>query len=252
MIVALAGTAYAATKLNSTQKKEVEKISKKYAGKSGAPGAQGPVGPQGSPGVKGDTGSQGGKGDQGLPGLKGADGKSVEVVGEGPELCEKSATVKVPGVTYEIEGSGSENTVCDGAEGSPWAAGGTLPPGATETGAWAAAGNGAKIPAAISFPIQLAQKIAIPNIHLSTEGDFSTVCPNGPNKPAAPPGVLCIYRGEGEEVSEPKVITPDGGEEGETGFAGVILNWKLVNGFISGSYAVTGCDPIPTNPFPCP
>ena len=252
IVMALAGTAYAATKLNSTQKKEVEKISKKYAGKPGAPGAQGPAGSQGSAGVKGDTGAQGLKGDKGDQGIPGTNGKSVEVVGEGPELCEISPTVKVPGVTYEVEGSAIENTVCDGAEGSPWAAGGTLPPGATETGAWAAAGNGAKIPAAISFPVGLAQKIAIPNIHLSTEGDFSAFCANGPNKPVAPPGALCIYRGEGEEVSEPKVLTPDGGEEGETGFGGVIVYWKLVNGFISGSYAVTGCNPVPSEPFPCP
>lgn len=251
-MVALAGTAYAATKLNTTQKKEVEKISKKYAGKPGPPGAQGPVGPQGSVGVKGDAGAQGLKGDKGDQGLLGTNGKSVEVVGEGPELCEISPTVKVPGVAYEIEGSSTENTICDGAEGSPWTAGGTQPPGATETGAWAIAGSGAKIPAAISFPIQLSQKIAIPNIHLSIEGDFSTFCPNGPNGPAAPPGVLCIYRGEGEELSEPKVFTPDGGEEGETGFGEVILYWKLVNGFISGSYAVTGSNPVPTEPFPCP
>ena len=38
LIAALGGTALAAAKLNGTQKKEVEKIAKKYAGKPGAAG----------------------------------------------------------------------------------------------------------------------------------------------------------------------------------------------------------------------
>ncbi len=61
LIFALAGTAFAAAKLNGTQKKEVKKIAKKYAGKrgktgpagaNGAPGAQGPGGPRGPAGAR--------------------------------------------------------------------------------------------------------------------------------------------------------------------------------------------------------
>jgi hypothetical protein len=256
MIVALAGTAYAATKLNSTQKKEVKKIAKEFAGKPGAngapgaPGPQGPAGAKGDTGPKGDTGLKGDKGDQGLPGTN---GKSVEIVGGGPEACEKSPTVKVPGVTYEVEDSGVEKTVCDGAEGSPWTAGGTLPPGATETGTWAVSGNGSKVPAAIPFPIHLAGNIENPHI-LFKGGELAPPECTGPNPnhPNAKPGVLCIYLGPSEGASEPHVSGPDGSGEGEEQLAsppGAILYWKLVNGFATGSYAVTGCG---NAQFPCP
>ncbi len=56
LVMALVGGAYAATKLNGTQKKEVEKIAKKYAGKTGSAGSQGLAGPAGA---KGDTGTNG-------------------------------------------------------------------------------------------------------------------------------------------------------------------------------------------------
>jgi hypothetical protein len=72
LILALGGTALAASgKLTSKQKKEVEKIAKKYAGKPGAPGAPGAVGPQGPGGPKGDTGAQGPQGEEGPQGPQG-------------------------------------------------------------------------------------------------------------------------------------------------------------------------------------
>jgi collagen triple helix repeat protein len=253
IIVALAGTAFAAAKLNGTQKKEVEKIAKKYAGKPGVSGAQGPAGPQGSPGAKGDTGAKGDKGDQGLPGGKGADGKSVEIVGEGPQLCEKSPTEKVPGVTYEIEGSGEENTVCDGAEGSPWAAGGTLPPGATETGAWATMrGEATEAPAPISFSVKLAKPITSAHIHVSGEAGFGTPCAGSADNPQAVPGNLCIYTGEAVAATAPQVWQTAGGGEGAS-VPGAILYWNLGSeGFATGAYAVTGCSTVTGAEFQCP
>jgi hypothetical protein len=72
LVAALSGAAIAAApKLNPTQKKEVTKIAKKYAGKPGATGPAGPQGPAGAPGAKGDAGV---KGDPGTPGAKGATG----------------------------------------------------------------------------------------------------------------------------------------------------------------------------------
>ena len=70
LVFAMLGGAYAATKLNGTQKKEVEKIAKKFQG-SGPAGAQGPAGAKGdngAAGAKGDTGSAGGAGTAGAPG----------------------------------------------------------------------------------------------------------------------------------------------------------------------------------------
>ena len=248
IIVALAGTAYAATKLNGTQKKEVEKIAKKYAGKPGATGVQGLVGPQGSPGAKGDTGSQGGKGDQGLPGSDGVDGKSVEIVAEGSTVCEPNG-----GVIYEVEGSGAESTVCNGAEGSPWTAGGTLPPGATETGAWATMrGEGTEVPTAIEFPVKLAAGLAPAHVYVPGKAGFGTTCTGGPDNPSAPPGTLCVYQGELVGATSPQVWHTGGGAEGASP-PGAILYWNLAaEGFATGSYAVTGCSTVPAAPFQCP
>jgi hypothetical protein len=146
MVLALTGAAFAAKgALTGKQKKEVEKIAKKYAGKPGAAGAAGPAGPQGAAGAAGKDGAQGekgAKGDAGSPGSPGApgapgeDGKSVEAAlsaGGSGEPCEG-----VGGAEYEVEGEPSSAVeICNGEEGSPWTAGGTLPPGATETGYWA-------------------------------------------------------------------------------------------------------------------
>lgn len=245
IVVALAGTAYAATKLNSTQKKEVEKIAKKYAGKPGAPGAQGSAGPQGPPGTKGDTGSQGDKGDQGIPGLKGADGKSVGLVGEGAELCEKSPTEKVPGVAYEIEGSGVEKTICNGAEGSPWTAGGSLPSGATETGNWTLVGtaadtNGVDIP--LSFPIPLNEPLDEAHVHYRSEVDFTTFCKGNGTVPEPVPGNLCVYLTESVNGAVASGIYSSF-EEGEKGALtmGAVLAFSAPTGIAGGggSFAFT-------------
>jgi hypothetical protein len=137
LVLALTGAAFAAAGLSGKQKKEVEKIAKKYAGKPGAPGAEGPAGAAGKDGTigeKGAKGDTGAPGSPGTPGTPGAAGKSPEIVAEGPTLCSGKG-----GVVYEVEGSNDEAEICNGKEGkdgSLWTAGGTLPPGATETGYW--------------------------------------------------------------------------------------------------------------------
>jgi hypothetical protein len=276
LIAALGGTALAAAKLNSTQKKEVEKIAKKYAGKPGAAGAQGPAGAagkdgsNGAAGEKGATGPQGAagpKGDTGAAGSAGAAGKSPKIVEEfavGDEGCEEKG-----GFEYEVPGSGEPAPVCngkegkDGKEGSPWTAKGTLPPGATETGTWATGIGTGEAPAAISFQLPLAKKILGTHVHIPGEAGFTASClggPNNTNRPKAAPGELCIYFGEHPNASVSKVTGPDGvqelndnGEEVSTaGFAGAILFTQLAEGFATGSYAVTGCSEEAGAEFPCP
>ncbi|HEX5594062.1 MAG TPA: collagen-like protein [Solirubrobacterales bacterium] len=73
LIVALAGTAFAAKKVfTKAQEKQIVKIAKKYAGKDGKDGAPGPAGAQGP---KGDTGAKGDTGPAGAPGADGLDGE---------------------------------------------------------------------------------------------------------------------------------------------------------------------------------
>jgi collagen triple helix repeat protein len=123
LIAAVAGGAVAAGGLTSQQEKQVKKIAKKFAGKPGKPGAAGPAGPVGT------SGPAGAKGDKGDPGSSGANGKSVVTSELEPEEggCQEGGTELV------VEGSGNPEAVCNG---EPWTAGGTLPAGATLTGAW--------------------------------------------------------------------------------------------------------------------
>lgn len=103
LIAALGGTAFAAAKLNSTQKKEVEKIAKKYAGKPGATGA---------------AGANGTNGTNGAPGAAGAAGKN----GEGVTVASASVGECANGGTKFSNASGS-GKACNGAPGAPGAAG---------------------------------------------------------------------------------------------------------------------------------
>jgi hypothetical protein len=166
LVAALSGVAIAAAGLNSKQKKEVKKIAKQFAGKDGAPGATGPAGPAGAPGAKGDAGAAG---QDGAPGKEGKEGPQGKEGKEGPQ----------------------------GKEGSPWTAGGVLPSGKTETGAWSV-GIGPKetvMFSDISFNIPLT---AAPKIIYGEEE--TTDCPGTVEDPKAAKGNLCIYIATAEGV----------------------------------------------------
>jgi hypothetical protein len=153
LVLALTGAAFAATDiLTPKEKKEVIKIAKKYAGKPGAEGLAGPVGPPGPQGPMGEKGERGEKGEKGERGEKGEKGEKGE----------------------------------PGLEGSPWTAGGVLPEGKTETGAWFAASPASVVGgtfatfswAPISFTIPLATEIgethALLNDYAEGKGDLTT------------------------------------------------------------------------------
>jgi hypothetical protein len=87
LIAALGGIAVAAgPRLSSTQKKEVTKIAKKFAGKPGATGPAGPQGPAGAAGAKGDAGAPGAKGDKGATGPEGPPGPTETQLPPGQTL----------------------------------------------------------------------------------------------------------------------------------------------------------------------
>lgn len=200
LVAALAGTAIAATGLNGQQKKEVKKIAKQVAkkgpkGPKGATGPTGPAGAPGSPGTKGENGAAGANGATGPAGATGATGATGPTGKNGP-------------------------TGATGTTGSPWTAGGTLPSGATETGAWAY-GKGAssdEVNVALSFPIPLAAALDANHVHFleSVGGEYKEVvfnegtgevetvaspnCTGTAEAPTAAAGHLCIYA----QVSFPK------------------------------------------------
>jgi len=88
-----------------------------------------------------------------------------------------------------------------GQEGSPWTSGGTLPPGKSESGTWAAAvvvgGGTDRVP--ISFGIRLPVP---PDVHVIAKGyegiQHSTECPGSVFQPLAARGNLCVYSAENE------------------------------------------------------
>lgn len=178
LVMALAGGAYAAGGLTKAQEKQVTKIAKKYAGKpgangaNGAPGATGPAGPEGPPGTNGKNGTN---------------GESVKLAAAAESECAEGGT--------KLSVGASSQHICNG---SPWTAGGTLPKGQTEVGAWALA-----VPAenpefhltlarsSISFGIPLS---AAPQAHYLKPGEQETTeCPGTALRPEAKEGQLCVY-----------------------------------------------------------
>lgn len=264
MLVALTGGAFAAAgALNGTQKKEVKKIAQAEAKKFAKAG---PAGAPGAPGAKGDKGDKGDQGSQGVAGKPGTSVGATEVLPGEPE-CEARG-----GALIQKEGAPEAIEVCSGKEGSPWTDGGTLPPGATETGSWAFNGteadtDGIRVP--ISFPIPLAQEF-IKNAHVhfgiaGSGGAFEAggACPTeggltGPGafEPTAMPGELCVYQNEEEGLfgaTFSKIYRYTENLKGATPTGAVLLFEATAPVAIgAGSFAVTGCSEEVGAAIPCP
>ena len=270
LVLAMAGGAYAAAKLSSQEKKEVAKIAKKFAGKAGPVG---PAGPQGPGGANGKDGANGGKGEKGDPGTNGANGTNGKNIVTGTES--PSANCEAGGFWGEVEGQAStKHFACNGTSitntsepkgahcaeggtklegtsttyacnGSPWTAGGSLPSGATETGAWSFAGIGAEgtqlgnlNSAQVSFTIPLSAPLSVSNSHYIPPGEAGTVeptnCPGTVEEPKAAPGQLCVYAKFAQEVAA-QIIEP-------LGTSGALLLFLVSNSKANGggSWAVSG------------
>jgi len=246
LIAALGGTAFAAKGgLTGQQKKEVKAIAKGFQG----------TGPAGAPGANGTNGKDGAPGSAGAPG---APGKSVVLANSAPSSCEEG------GFTYEVQGSGQKNEVCNGEEGlqgdpgptgSPWPAGGTLPPSSapgcpcTETGDWAVyKGAGAISVASISFTIPLAGPldeahvvyVPIPDGPPVTNNPDPTHCAGSATAPSAASGYLCVYEGFNGNLSSAGIAKVD--NTGGADRSGAVLPFFGTgeSTIAIGSWAVTG------------
>lgn len=173
LVVALTGTAFAAKgALTGKQKKEVEKIAKKYAGKPGATGPQGPAGPAGAAGPKGDTGAEGPQGKEGKQGIQGVPG-----------------TPGTPGPPGEDGACSESNPEC------------ILPEGATETGMWALGNDDGSSIVPMSFNLPLAEAPTAVN-YVAADGKevieglehvTPVNCLGSVEEPTAPEGEVCVY-----------------------------------------------------------
>jgi Collagen triple helix repeat (20 copies) len=243
LVAALAGGAYAASqtatssKAKPLTKAQVLALIKANAasGPQGAPGAAGPAGANGKDGANGTNGAPGTNGtdgtdgDDGEPGEDGQNGVSVNSVTEPTSTANCSGR---GGSKFTAAGN-SVTYACNGAKGDtgdPWTASGTLPPGATQTGAWIAKSEPADFDSEfqnlptwvpISFPVPLAAPLAYDedtvdsHVHAITTGglevkeeggvvvDFMQPehCPGSAADPEADPGHLCIYAAHEDEIN---------------------------------------------------
>jgi hypothetical protein len=271
LVAAVAGTAYAGKgALTPQQKKEVTKIAKKESTKiakkfqgTGPQGAQGPAGANGGAGPQGPAGVPGPPGAPGTDGVNGANGKGVlsgvtppaANLGQPGDFYIRTTTSEIYGPKTSSWGSPTS------LKGSPWTAGGTLPPGATQTGVWAT--NGALsdsifgvVPtaiAAISFPIPLTDPLDEEHVIFVEVGQSDPNCPGTEENPAAAPGYLCVFSNGGFNAKDYSAITATSMETG-AGRTGAVIRVNFEGpteepepdperpGFAVGTWAVTAAE----------
>jgi hypothetical protein len=262
LVFAMTGGAYAAhkyliasTKQISPQVLKALQGKKGPAGPAGVPGGVGPAGPTGPGGPEGKAGQAG---EKGAPGTNG-ESVTVKALTKGQGGCAEG------GSEFSNSNKTQKGSACNGQEGSPWTAGGVLPKGSTETGAWAvtenkSGGGFALVKTAVSFPIPLAAPIDKDHYKVEPVGYTGTAaeCPGTVAEPKAATGFFCIYRtevkgayGEGVipvppatklEVSSeltPMLTKNEGTGAGTTG-SKLILAATEEAVFASGIWAVTG------------
>jgi hypothetical protein len=243
LVFAMFGGAYAAT---NTGKATSSAKAKK--GPRGPKGATGPAGPQGPAGAKGDAGANGSNGSNG------ADGKSVTgvAIAAGGE-CGAGVT----GVKYTLDGVSTK--VCNGKNGTNGKDGETgftkkLPPGETETGAWAyGQGPSGTQNISLSFNIPLEKALDSAQVHyIDKDGNEvsegggkvepTPECEGTAGNPTAASGNLCIYTGFASEIlTWTEFITPVDSETPGASPVGAIFKVVALGSGASawGSWAVT-------------
>ena len=205
LVFAMFGGAYAASNTSGGGKATASAKAKK--GPRGPKGAKGDTGPAGPSGPVGPAGPAGPKGDAGAAGSNGTSVTSKTVP-------PSSATCNHNGGSEFTSASGT-TTACSGEEGEkgdegePWTDGGTLPPGATETGEWGTYGG---VVGNLTIPMQFNIPLASePTTTFLKEGESSaTGCPGISNGlPTAEPGHFCIYTVYEEEVTPVGIFHAD-------------------------------------------
>lgn len=244
LVFAMSGGAYAAKHYLITSTKQISpKVLSALKGKAGPAG---PAGPAGAPGLAGPAGPVGPKGENGVSGSNG-----VSVTSN--ELTSKDAACKKEGGSEFTAAEAKKTTACNGKEGSPWTAGGTLPKGSTETGQWAGGEEahleGQQFYVSISFPIPLAKELEAANVHFVGEGVATPPagCKGNFEKPGADPGNLCVFATlvTGNIQSPPSFINAQHPGEENAGPTGTVMKFKISSfeeglALATGTWAVTG------------
>lgn len=252
LLFAMTGGAYAAKHYLITSTKQIKpSVLKQLEGKTGPqgpagePGSQGPQGPQGAQGFKGDAGLKGEKGEKGDPGTNGANGEGVTIkmLAKGQGGCVEGGAEFSNQTGKDAACTGLEGK--EGKEGAPWAAGGTLPSGKTETGVYdiyltpGTVGQGMAAP--MSFTIPLKTAIAEANVEYIAPGGplpevgGKTVCNGSAESPEASPGYMCVFA----FVENPRIKEVVTHFSESTGVALIFKVTETGNAFAAGTWAVT-------------
>ena len=236
------------------KKKAAPKPVRGPAGPKGATGATGPggaagaTGPGGPGGAKGETGPAGPTGATGTAGANGTSVTSAKV-SSSSSTCEKLGG-------SEFTSASGKTTACNGKEGSPWTANGTLPEGSSERGQWAIAGSQKGLRAtSISFGIPLGSPLEEERVHVigieegSKEAHQAAAVTSGEctgtwETPGAANGNLCIFLDPNIAGATPNLHASDAESEADAaGISGTVLSEDSPNeeAFIyKGSWVVTG------------
>ncbi|HWY17238.1 MAG TPA: hypothetical protein VNY27_00860 [Solirubrobacteraceae bacterium] len=255
LVFAMSGGAYAAGKYLITSTKQISpkvlKSLKGANGKAGAAGLAGPAGAQGTQGAPGPQGAAGAKGENGVNGAPGTNGVSVtsKEVAKGATACSKEGG-------SEFTSASGKSFACNGREGSPWTAGGTLPKGSSEMGVWAEpqgiehnTGKAQAVYVPISFTIPLAAGLPASNVHfINVKETLPAGCKGSAEKPEAESGNLCIFAAVQEGLTgQPAIVNPENeSASNDSGARGTLLTFIIVESAedeilaVRGTWAVTG------------
>jgi hypothetical protein len=201
LIFAMSGGAYAATKVLITSVKQIKpSVVKQLQGKAGKNGAPGPAGPAGAAGPAGPQGPGGSKGENGTTGANGVSAETTQFNGV-------KGTCTVGGA--EVKSASPAINICNGKEGSPWVAGGTLPAGKSESGAWSsiytatAANQPMSSPVSFTIPLKAAPETYYIGTNEELAGEKNEAaaikegkCKGNPingEEPEATSGNLCVF-----------------------------------------------------------
>jgi len=250
LVAALAGGAIAAN--GGPGNGEATASAKGKRGKPGKPGPAGPQGPAGPVGPQGPAGPAGANGKDGANGASGVDGE------DGASVVTGNATIPgecaFGGATVEVEGQpATKKKVCNGQTGFTE----TLPPGKTETGAWA--GRSSQFGSLI-LPISFTLPVIPPPtvVFVGQSEDKSAEGCDGiaaDGLPLADPGKLCIYAASSinatfgasftiseNELNPGEKESPPGAGPAGTNLTFICGEEEAPGCFMNGAWAVTAVD----------